>query len=825
MIQEEEDKCFSIKNDIYTISQSNEVMLLKRILIEKKPLYYSFVGGMWYSKEKFSLEDDISLPYPFTTYYTTKILDESHEGNLCRSLIYVKMPLLVLQFKDECVAIEFDPVIKLNNQEIFPFIALEENDDKYIVSFYLFNNFRVKEKKYAWLGFGKKRKIDLDLQPGNTFRFSIKATKCKDWKDAVKSSIIKKIPDTKKMRNPSKTFKQGKQALWRSYDHLTGSFLQLPWRNTPNFTFVNSSYTLLSYEAVRLHYFSKWYKQTDDKQFLEWRTKLRGHFTNPQLFIKTPKEGHGIIWYNMTNLTRRGLQGYFYMDCGYAGYPGGQATIAVHLLKYLEAVNDEEIKHLVEKSLEYILSTQKKNGAWPMAIRQEGVIRLRPENLQLYETHGGTGECARALLQGSKKFNNKKMKKAALNALAYLETATPICYNGLRDIGVQEPEAFSAVSIIDAFLDAYEITNNKKYLDAALIYAYYTLTWFYLYDTEKLSLKFNFHPISYSITPRLSPYENVWIVSTYLRLYTFTKDKLWKQLAKKSYNEGAKWVTKNGGLCEGIFPTYLSELKRLPMEQTFATVELMNAASRFFTMEKNDESNIDHSSNNKLELQQKGEVLSIIYDKEVMLTFDFEKCKVVFLKGAGLNDYGISFSFYDPYSLKNKIVRTMKKYLRGGVGKFVLGILDTKYFLKGVYGNKPSDTVKVRSFEKHKKKTINVQIDGDSAKGYCETDIHRVEFTITSIKKGKKLHIFFDPLIIKVLDHDLSCKQVLFPLIGKKLEKKSNKQLHFDGFSIRGDFKSVVTTDEFTAVDQTLSTNWTHGGMYKGKFEIILEKT
>ena len=87
------------------------------------------------------------------------------------------------------------------------------------------------------------------------------------------------------------------------------------------------------------------------------------------------------------------------------------------------------------------------------------------------------------------------------------------------------------------------------------------------------------------------------------------------------------------------------------------------------------------------------------------------------------------------------------------------------------------------------------------------------------------MHIFFDPLIIKVLDHDLSCKQVLFPLIGKKLEKKSNKQLHFDGFSIRGDFKSVVTTDEFTAVDQTLSTNWTHGGMYKGKFEIILEKT
>ncbi|MEA3458401.1 MAG: hypothetical protein U9R21_06955, partial [Candidatus Thermoplasmatota archaeon] len=147
-----------------------------------------------------------------------------------------------------------------------------------------------------------------------------------------------------------------------------------------------------------------------------------------------------------------------------------------------------------------------------------------------------------------------------------------------------------------------------------------------------------------------------------------------------------------------------------------------------------------------------------------------------------------------------------------------------KYFLKGVYGKEPLDAVKVRPFEKHKKKTMGIQIDKDSAKGHCETDLHRIELTVTSIKKGEKLHIFFDSLVIKVLDHDLSCKQVLFPLIGKKLEKKSNEQLHFDGFSIRGDFKSVVTTDEFTAVDQTLSTNWTHGGMYKGKFEIILEK-
>jgi hypothetical protein len=90
------------------------------------------------------------------------------------------------------------------------------------------------------------------------------------------------------------------------------------------------------------------------------------------------------------------------------------------------------------------------------------------------------------------------------------------------------------------------------------------------------------------------------------------------------------------------------------------------------------------------------------------------------------------------------------------------------------------------------------------------------------VKKRNKLHIFFDPIIIKVLDHDLSCKQILFPIIGKKLENKSYNILNFHSFIIKGDFKNILTTDEFTAVDQTLSTNWTHGGIYKGNFEIII---
>ena len=130
---------------------------------------------MWYSKKDFSLNhEDISLPYPFSTYYTTKILDKRYNDVTYRSLYYVKMPVVVLQFQDECICVEFDPVIQYGNQEIIPFISLSEDKEYYVVSFYLFNEFYIKEKKYAWLGVGKKKNITLDFKSGDSFQFSVK---------------------------------------------------------------------------------------------------------------------------------------------------------------------------------------------------------------------------------------------------------------------------------------------------------------------------------------------------------------------------------------------------------------------------------------------------------------------------------------------------------------------------------------------------------------------------------------------------------------------------------------------------------------------------
>ena len=821
MIHEETGNNISLKKERYSILKKDDAFLLKKISIEKKPLCYSFIGGMWYSKDAFSLEQDISLPYPFTTYYTTKILDKTYKGSLCRSLYYVKMPILILQFEDECICIEFDTIIQSNDKEIIPFISLSENKDAYVISFYIFNTFLIKEKDYAWLGIGKKKSVDLKLKQGDSFQFSVNIRKFHNWSEAVKTFVKNNVPKNVEIKKPEEIFYHGKKALFRSYDHLTGSFLQLPWRETPGFTFVNSSYSLLTYEAVRLHYFTKWYHQTKDEQFLEWINDLKALFTNPKLYKTDLIKGKGIVWYNMTNLTKKGLEGFFYMDCGYGGYPGGQGTIAFHLLKFLNYFDDKDIEDLVRKSLKYLLSTQNKNGSWPMAIRQGGILRVRSEKMHLYETHGGTAECIRALLAGFERFHDDTLIKAAKKGLRFLETKHPICYNGLRDIGINEPEAFSAVSIIDAYLDAYDSTKDEKYLENALQYALYTFSWIYFNNTNKLDLQYGFHPISFSITPRLSPYESMWIVSTYLRLYKVTKDKLWNQYAKAIYNEAVKWITHNGGLCEGIFPKYLSGMQRLSMEQTFATIEMLHATSQFFVLNKKSNEK-PNNSKGAIKLKKSSDDLVVYDDNKEIMRFDARRCKVVNLKGCSLNEYGISFAFTGAYSKTNKIKRLVKNQIRGGYGKIILAASDAKFILKGVHAPKMNSKINIDPLEKYIKKW-DFSINKNSAEGYCQTELHKIKYTISARKYENNVVISFNPLIIEVLDHDVSCKQTFFPVIGTKLLKKGVNELHFDGFSMKSDFRHLIETERCTAIDQTLATNWTYGGIYKGTFEIILK--
>lgn len=828
-ISETTDSDLSVNKDIFTILNEKETYCVKTIHISKEePFIYAFIGGMWYSKEKFEFTiNDISLPYPFTSYYTLKILDEDIDNACCRSSIYVKMPVLAIQFPRFCHLIKFDPILQIKDQDVFLFITLKETKESYDIGFYLKKTIRIKEKEQEWLGRGKKKKINYQISPGDSFQFTTTIKTVNRWEDGIFSLIHEFLPTQEQgslKKDPKSVFYQAKEALWRSYDHKIKTFLQLPWRKTPGFTFVNSSYSLLSYEAVRLEYFSRWYEKTKDEDFRKWMNGLINLFLDPALHTIPKKRGEGIIWYNMTTLAKNGLIGYFYMDTGYSGYPGGQATIDLYLLKYLLKHPHKKLEHLVQQSLRYILSTQKENGSWPMAIKQEGMLKFRPEKLHQFTSYGGSAEATNALLLGSSYFDDSKMEAAAKKGLSFLKEQNPICYNGLRDIGIMEPEAFSAVSIINMYLDAYDHFSNKEYLQLAKTYAGYTLPWIYQWETKKLSFAFNFHPISYSITPRLSPYETAWIISTYHRLSKYTKEAFWDELNTLLFNHVTSWISQTGGLSEGIFPKGFSGFERLPMEQTFAIVELMNSAETMLQKPLSKPSsklNRTNSLSKSVHLEKKDGVLTLKKDDEVLFSFNESTATITQLRQGSLNDLGITLSCYGSY-FSTGLKRTIKKSLRGNYGKFLLSSKDALYALTGVKGPVPAEGIEIDLLKNHiVKSEINISSD-NKAVYTCDTIVHHIQILFTFTMSNDELLI--DMVIkINVKMHDLSPKQqIIFPLIGAKPVQVLEERINFKDFSVLGNLKNIIQTESFTGINQTLSTNWTHAGTITKEFRILV---
>lgn len=832
IVTETIDCSFTVQKNVYTVTKIKDTYLLKTIHIPKiEPFSYAFLGGMWYSKDQFSFfNKNISIPYPFSTYYTTKILDKTIEDVPCKSAIYVKMPVFVIQFSNTCYLITFDPYIHLHDLEIFPFIQLKESKKTYDISFYLSTSYPIKQKDHAWLGRGKKTSRYHPLKKGDCFCFSTKTTEYDSWEEGILSTLQSNLVSKNNNpldKPPKEVFFKAKRALFRSYDHVRGTFLQLPWRDSLGFTFVNSSYSLVSYEAVRLDYFSHWYQQTKEIDYARWMEKIKELFINPAIHTTPKKQGKGLIWYNMTTLTKNGLAGYFYMDTGYAGYPGGQATIDLHLLNYLKRYPDKELEQLVHQSLLYIQSTQREDGSWPMAIKQEGLLRFRPEKLDLFTTHGGTAEATRALLRGSTYFNDEQMKIAAKKGLTFLVDTNPICYNGLRDIGIMEPEAFSAVSIIDMFLDAYELTSEDAYLHHAKTYAIYTLPWIYQWGTTYLPFMFNFHPISSSITPRLSPYESAWIISTYHRLAKHTQESFWDTLNKELYRHLTSYISSTGGLSEGVFPEGFTGVKPLPMEQTFATIELMKSSETMmneplsnFTDEMEQGISLDSSFHLKIDQS----ILSLSNDNLVLFRFDAPKATITQLLPGSLNDIGITFSFFmkkSPFDLKRKI----KQYLRGNYGKFLIGANDARYALTGVKAPKPFTDIYLDLIKNHVVKSSIILRSKRKASIIIHTSFHLIQLMLDFSTKNGDLLIDLD-VQVTVQAHDLSYKQlVLFPVIGAKPKHVSDKLIDFGSFSLSGDLSKSIQKELFTAIDQTLESNWTHGGFCEKKFRITVPLT
>ena len=165
--------------------------------------------------------------------------------------------------------------------------------------------------------------------------------------------------------------------------------------------------------------------------------------------------------------------------------------------------------------------------------------------------------------------------------------------------------------------------------------------------------------------------------------------------------------------------------------------------------------------------------------------------------------------FEGPYSNKSGLRRKLLKRLRGP-SKSVLGIRDADFLWKGVQPRERNFSPKKFS---EVEKDLEIELKDNKAHFVLENDVHKIEGSLTAFETPEnklKLLILFE---IETKKHDLYCENVSieFPGFEKKgnLLKRSNIKVSLKN--------SIVKKDKF---DLSLSANWTHAGIYKGKLEV-----
>ena len=775
-----------------------EIEILAEQEIDSEPDYW-FIGGLRYGKGDFSPEPQADIEYPYTTYYTTRIHRFTHEGTVFVPLSEINLPLIVLEYGEKCLAADIEPVLENKEGEnIHHFIGFDEKNQK--LKIIRPEKFRKSSKEAEWLGTGTEETIE---NPEFGKDYELEFREFEKWQAAVEKFLEKTGEQDLEIReNLDEIFQDAENWLYRSWDEELGTFLQLPWREGPGFALDEYSYSLLANEAVRLNYFDQMSggKSSEDQEFRKWVERLKDLFKNEELYMEDPKHGQGLVWYNTATYNGEKLTGEFYLGTGHYGYPGGQSTKSLHLLKYLinTEEKDRELEELVEKNLKYILSTQKDDGHWPAALKNEMELPFKKNEYYGQTSEGATGESVRALIQAHKFFGDEKYREAAIKGLEALETQQPICKNGLRDIGTDEVEAFSAFSIINAFIDAYEHTGDEKYLEQVENYSLYLSTWLAWFSVDSRDIRGVCHPISETITMRISPYETVITAKTFLRVSNTLEGGEWDDLADLVFKRALESINDTGGMSEGIFYDFEDGLKNLETEQTFATTELLYTLEKFSDRELSRKNKVKQNSEEVSEPEIVTDGSKIEFP-DIDSEFDLEKFGFTRVKGED-KDQGLVFR--GPYSRKSRLKSRLSSGLRRS--KFLMAPKDLSYIWTGI---KPKDlSLEEKKFSEVDKE-IELNEEGDVIEFEVSTGIYNISGTVKSGGDDGSVEVDFS---MKSDTHDVLCEKVL-------LESEASGPE--DGYL----FKLENSEKCDRGFDLSRKANWTHAGIYQGTLKLNTE--
>lgn len=731
------------------------------------------LGGMAYREDTCDVAPRATIDYPYTTYYRRRLHPFTRGGITYRPLAELRLPLLLIDTGTECRAVELPRSIETEQGPAEPFIGWNPDESRYEVV--VPDELTVSEKDAEWLGTGRTRTESMPaVSPVELVAFT-----APDWERAARTYLERNgASDAPALAGDdlSGALAGAKRALFRGWDDDLGTFLQLPWRDRPGFALSEYSYGLLAHEAKRLDYLGR----LDDAWAERWTDRLVSLFTDPAMHTDDLRVGDGIAWYNTVDFDGDDLVGSFYLGTGYYGYPGGQATIALHLLNALDRVDTPELERLVERNLAYIRSTQNRDGTWPMAIRQEPELPFQRTRFSAHASEGATAACVRALLASFDRSGDAAHLDAALRGLETLRTDAPDCSGGLRDIGVDDTEGFSALAAANAFLDAHDLFDDASLLDQARTYASHLLTFTYWDEVAGFDARGVAHPIAETITMRFSPYETLLAARVYRRLADATGDAFWHDVYDHALARVLALRNPSGGLSEGVF---YDDQGLLPMhtEQTFATAELLH------TLASDDR--VTPSAP-----RTAGTAASARDGRLVHGDVAFDPSTFTLTRGD--TDLDLSLVFHGPYTGSAAHRRALLHRLRGH--KLLAGLRHVPWLRTGI---RPSTRAFLGTSITDTDPAVAVR-DGTFT---LDTGVHTV--TGELVVDGDTVRL---PLTVKTRGHDVPCSRVALELDGAEPDGDA---------LVRGDVRVTMDSGkpEPGALDLSRATNWTHGGIYDGE--------
>lgn len=759
--------------------------VLATIPVEEPPEYW-FLGGMCYKEDDLSFRSAARIEYPFTTYFRRKIDPFTADGVYFRPLAELRLPLLVYQFASRCDAYHLPPVFDTGEGTVYPFIGYDADAEEVMIV--VPDTVTIREKEAEWLGRASKK----TYKNPEPLAFSLSKTVYDDWMEAVRDAHTGWEELDVPGQDRDMAYRRAKQALYRSWDEELGTFLQLPWRDRPGFALDTYSYGLLAYEAVRIDYFDHLFRETGDDDYQYWCDRLWNLFSDDRFTIPAAGGTDAQAWCNMIEFNGTGLTGSVYLGTGFYGYPGGQAMIAFHLLRAIERGDHEEDRRArVQPTVEYIMDAQRQDGMWPMAEQHRFELPFKRHAYEDHVSEGATAACVRALLVAARIFDKPAYREAARYGLSALMTDHPVCRNGLRDIGTDEPEAFSAFAVVHAFLDAYEEFGEDRYLDQAERYAHYLITWNYGYRIGDREIRGINHPIAETITMRLSPYETLLAARVYRRLTDHGCIGPWEMLYDRSIDQVLSLQNDSGGLSEGIFFDHTGDITPLHTEQTFATAELVRVLAEDGHAQP--ASPTPHSEGSP-QVEEDDGVFTI---PALDTVFDANRLGFTTLAGTPCT---MDLCFGGPYTRRSQFRAELLRRLRGH--KMLLGVRDIDALWGGIQPEE-YDYPLIPVSEVGADTTTTVD---DVPRFTLDTKIHNITGNIMVNQESRTVHI---PLTVRTNAHDISCNRVLLRTDPVTIDADT---ITVGGATLQMD--GAHPADD--GLDLSLAANWTHGGLYRG---------